>query len=180
MIEFVDIINRPHSGEFEERIYDIQSPWNSQSWSYIKFVTDDFSEWCGVFRGSPRIAELSKYKGEILVLTSDYLWRLDSKNGEVKEFEDQPQYHNLTVAPNGDFILADYYNISRIDGAIKDSKDLQSPIQMDMIKFKNWENEKLIIECDEFMNWDRHLTLELNSSNWTIEIKTPHNNVYDS
>ena len=175
MIESVDIINRPYSGEFEERIYDHQSSWNSQSWTYIKFINQDYSEWCGVFRGSPRKAEVSKSKNEILILTSDYLWKIDTKNGDILEMEDQPQYQNLTVAPNGDFIVADYYNISRINGQLKDSKDLQSPVKMDMIKFINWEKEKLIIECDEFMNWERHLTLELNSLYWTIEIKTPHN-----
>jgi len=177
MIELVDIINRPYSGKFEERLYDNQSPWNSQSWTYVKFTNDDYLEWCGVFRGSPRKVEISKKRCEILILTSDYLWKLDSNNGEIIEFIDQPQYQNLTVAPNGDFILADFYNISRIDGALKDSKDLISPVQMDMVKFKNWENEKLIFECDEFMNWERHLVLELDSSNWTIEIKTPHNTV---
>ena len=67
----------------------------------------------------------------------------------------------MTVAPNGDFILADYYSISRIEGTLKSAKHLQSPIRMDMIKFKSWKNEKLIIECDEFMNWERHLILEL-------------------
>jgi hypothetical protein len=175
MIELVDIINQPYSGEFEERIYDNQSAWNSQSWTYIKFTNDDFFEWCGVFRGSPRKAEISKRRKEILILTSDYLWKLNSYNGEVIELEDHPQYQNLTVAPNGDFLLADYYNVSRIDGTLKNSKDLTSPIQMDMIEFKSWEGEKLIIECDEFMNWERHVILELDSSNWTIKIKTPHN-----
>ena len=28
------IINRPYSGEYEERIYDNNSPWNSQGWTY--------------------------------------------------------------------------------------------------------------------------------------------------
>ncbi len=171
MIEFVDIIDQPYSGEFEERIYDIQSSWNSQSWTYVKFINADNSEWCGVFRGNPRKVAISKTRGKILVLTSDYIWILNSTNGEVIQSEDKPSYKNLTVAPNGDFILADYYSISRIEGTLKGAKHLQSPIQMDMIKFKSWKNEKLIIECDEFMNWERHLILELDSSKWTIKIK---------
>jgi len=171
MIEFLNLITRPYSGEFEERIYDNESPWNSQSWTYVKFVNQDYSEWCGVFRGSPRKTEISKIRNQILILTSDYLWKLDAKNGDILEMEDRPQYQNLTVAPNGDFILADYYDIFRMDGQIKGLKVIQSPIQMDMIKFKSWEEEKLIIECDEFMNWGRHVILELNSLNWKIEIK---------
>ena len=39
------IINRPYSGEYGERIYDNNSPWNSQGWTYIKFTNDDCSEW---------------------------------------------------------------------------------------------------------------------------------------
>lgn len=175
MIELIKIINQPYSGEFEERIYDHNGSWNSQYWTYVKFTNKDYSEWCGVFRGRPRNAEISKIKKEALILTSDYLWKIDTRNGETIEFEDTPKYQNLTVAPNGDFILSDYYSIYRVNGAIKDIKSLNSPIRMDMINFKNWEEQRLIIECDEFMNWERKVTLELDSSNWTIKIKTNHN-----
>lgn len=37
------IINRPYSGEYEERIYDNNSPWNSQNWTSIKFTNEDYS-----------------------------------------------------------------------------------------------------------------------------------------
>lgn len=171
MIQDCEIINQPNSGEFEERIYDNQSPWNSAIWTYVKFVSLDFSEWCGVFRGQGRKIANSKLRNEILVLTSDYLWRLNRTNGELIEIEDQPQYQNLTVAPNGDFILADYYKIIRIKESIKNPINISSPIQMDMIKFKGWNGNKLNINCDEFMNWENHIELELNAENWKIEIK---------
>jgi hypothetical protein len=176
MIKSAEIISQPYSGDFEERIYDLQSPWNSQSWTYVKFTTNDNLDWCGVFRGSPKAVVLSSLKEEILILTSDYLWKLDSKNGNISETLDQPQYQNLTIAPNGDFILADYYNIFRVTGRLIEPTELKSSIEMDMIEFKKWDNDKLILECDEFMNWERHVTLVLDSSNWSISIKTPHNN----
>ena len=100
MIENCEIINQPYSGEFEERIFDIQSPWNSSSWTYVKFINSDFFEWCGVFRGQARKIANSKIRNEILVLTCDYLWKLNRVNGEPIEIEDQPQYQNLTVTPN--------------------------------------------------------------------------------
>ena len=31
-----EIINQPYSGKFEERIYDVESVWNPQSWTCIK------------------------------------------------------------------------------------------------------------------------------------------------
>lgn len=32
------IVNQPLSGEYEDRIYDISSHWNSQKWNWIKFT----------------------------------------------------------------------------------------------------------------------------------------------
>ena len=83
MIISIDIINQPYSGEFDERIYDIQNPWSSDFWTYVKFTNDDYSEWCGVSRGSSRRVKISRKRNSILILTSDYLWKLDAKNGNV-------------------------------------------------------------------------------------------------
>ena len=35
MIIEAKIINQPESGQYLEKIYDIQSPWNSQEWTWI-------------------------------------------------------------------------------------------------------------------------------------------------
>jgi hypothetical protein len=51
----------------------------------------------------------------------------------LTDLEDVPQYQNLTIAPNGDFILADYYNFEKVKTSIE---QIESPIQMDMIEFK--------------------------------------------
>ena len=44
------------------------------------------------------------------------------------------------VAPNEDFILADYYNFEKITTSIKQKMSIESPIQMDMIEFRGWKN----------------------------------------
>lgn len=77
MIIKAEVINQPYSGEYNERIYDISSPWNSQSWAWIKFTNEDLTEWCGNFRGFPRDVAVSKKYNSVLVLTSDYLFKLD-------------------------------------------------------------------------------------------------------
>ena len=171
MIKVAEIVNQPYSGEFKERIYDNESPWNSASWTCVKFTDSEYNEWIGQFRGSPREVAVSEHKNETLVLTSDYLFRLENKNGDLIEFEDQPQYHNLTTSPTGDFILADYYNVNLIKKALNESENIASPIEMDMIKFKKWNDRKLEFTCDEFTNWDRHLVMELDADKLTIEIK---------
>ena len=171
MIIEAEIISQPYSGEYIERIYDNESAWNSQSWTFIKFTNDDYSQWCGHFRGSPRQVAISRIYNLVLVLTSDYLFQLDRKTGNVLELEDQPQYQNLTVDPNGKFILADYYNFEIVSSDIKIKETIDSPIQMDMIEFKGWNERKLEFTCDEFLNWERHLTMTYDSETSKIEIR---------
>jgi hypothetical protein len=171
MINEAKIINQPYSGQYEERIYDIPSSWNSQKWAWIKFSNEDFSEWCGEFRGSPRYVAISKKHNSILVLTSDYLYQLDHISGELIEYETQPQYQNLTLTPSGDFIVSDYYSIELVKSIIKEKQLIASPIHMDMIKFHSWSNNKLLITCEEFYNWDRHIELELNCETLQITMK---------
>lgn len=171
MIIKAEIVNQPYSGEFEERIYDNESLWNSQNWTWIKFTDSDYNEWIGQFRGSAREVAISDIRQETLVLTSDYLFRLENANGDMIELERQPQYYNLTTSPGGDFILADYYRIDKIGTSLKNKEIISSPIEMDKIKFRKWINRKLEFTCDEFTNWDRHLVMEFDSDTLTIEIK---------
>ncbi|TDT45161.1 hypothetical protein CLV90_2245 [Maribacter spongiicola] len=84
----VEIINQPYSGEFKERIYDMESPWNSQSWTWIKFTDDIGTETVGQFRGLPKAVKVSTQLNEIIVLTSDYLYRLDFQEYNIIETED--------------------------------------------------------------------------------------------
>ena len=170
MISKSEIINQPYSGQYKERIYDVPSPWKSQDWTWVKFENDDFDEWCGEFRGSPRSVALSKKYNKVLVLTSDYLFQIDALSGDLIEYESQPQYRCLTVTPAGDFIVADYYTIEKVGSTLKDLEPLESPIKMDGIKFNGWNNNKLSISCDEFLNWDNHVELELDGDKFEITI----------
>jgi hypothetical protein len=170
MIIKAEIINQTYSGDYEEKIYDIESAWNSQNWATIKFTNDDFYEWCGIFRGFPKDVKISEKLKLILVLTSDYLYELDIENGKLREFENQPAYNIMTVSPKGEFILGYYYHIDKIEKTIKEKTKLESPIEMDMIEFKNWNGNKLNFICDEFINWSRKLEMELDCENWKIEI----------
>lgn len=48
---------------------------------------------------------------------------------------------------------------------------MESSIKMDMIKFREWSDKKLSITCDEFLNWDNHVELELDIETLEITIK---------
>ena len=170
MIIEAEIISQPYSGKYHEIIYDNESHWNSQSWTFVKFTNDDCTEWCGHFRGFPRQVAISTIYNVVLVLTSDCLFQLDRESGKLFEFENQPQYQQLTVDPNGNFILADYYNFEKVTRNIKSKETIDSPVKMDMIEFKGWKDGMLEFTCDEFLNWDRHLTLTYDSETSKIEI----------
>ncbi|TXC92747.1 hypothetical protein FS935_00640 [Metabacillus litoralis] len=122
MIIKAEIITQPYSGEFKEKIYDIPNSWTSQDWTWIKFSNNDLTEWCGNFRGFPREVAVSKKHSCVLVLTTDYLFKLDCISGELTEYESQPQYQSLTVSPLGDFLIADYYEITIISAETIDIK----------------------------------------------------------
>ena len=108
----------------------------------------------------------------VLVLTSDCLFQLERETGNVIELEAQPEYQNLTTSPNGDFILSDCCNFENVTTSIKHKEPIESPIQLDMIEFKGWCNKKPEFTCDEFLNWDRHLTMTYDSETNRIEIKS--------
>ncbi|TGK38487.1 hypothetical protein EHQ13_16425 [Leptospira gomenensis] len=170
MISSVEIINRPQSGEYKERIYDNDSAWKSADWSWVKFTNDNYDEWCGHFRGASYGAAISTSRNEILVLTSDCLYLLDTNVGNIIEIMESPQFKSITVSPQGDFILADSYHIQRLGKKLATMESINSPVEMDSIVFKEWVNDNLLIYCEEFTNWTRKLELQLNSKTWEIKI----------
>ncbi|MBE9463672.1 hypothetical protein [Dyadobacter subterraneus] len=84
-----DIIGLPYSGEYSERVYDNENPWNSQSWTFVRFINNDQSEWCGHFSGFPREVAVPKARDMVLILTSDWLYRLDRQRGNLTNSEDK-------------------------------------------------------------------------------------------
>ncbi len=166
-----EVIYQPMSGEFRERIYDKENIWNSQDWTFIKFTNDDFTEWCGHFRGFPGQIAISTARNIILVLTPDYLYQIDRETGNLMDLEGTLLYKSLTVTPEGDFILEDGYNIDKITDSVKYAERVESPVQMDNIKFGNWLNSKLEFTCEELMNWQRNLIMSYDSQNNIIQIE---------
>lgn len=158
MICGADIITQPGSGEYRERIYDIENRWNSQEWTWVRFE-EESEIWCGEFRGAPKGVALSKKYNRVLILTADYLYVLNCANGEIVEYESQPQYNELTVTPNGDFLVADYYDVEVIGATLKEKTIIDASLKMDMIKFHEWDDNKLKVSCYEFFNWEKRLEM---------------------
>ncbi|MDH3324271.1 MAG: hypothetical protein OEL89_01385 [Candidatus Peregrinibacteria bacterium] len=170
MIIDAKIVNKPNSGEFEERVYDNESPCNSQNWTWVKFLENDGKEWVGNFRGSGHTVSLSKVLNEIFILTNNYILRISAETGDIIEIKDSPQYRSVTVSPNGNIVLADYYSLVKVGSNFTELEDIPSPFQMDMIEFKEWTGDKLKFSCDEFLNkYRKNVRMELDSKTWEIK-----------
>lgn len=171
MIIDAKLIDEPNSNDYHEKIYDISTPWSSSEWTWVKFTTDAYREWCGNFRGSPRGVAVSEKYNCILVLTSDFLYKLSSSDGELLAYEAEPQFQVLTVTPSGEFVAADYYSIVRLEPDLTTNQPLKSPIEMDYISFEEWTNSTLTIQCTEFLNDAKKVTLELDGETFEVKIK---------
>ena len=166
-----EIIDQPASGEYQEKIYNLASPWNSQSWTWVKFTDDYENESVGQFRGITKDVKVSQKLNEIIVLTSDYIYRLNATNLSIIEAVEQPQYQNVEVSPNGIFIFHDYYEIEKMGKSLSEMTIIDSPFKMDQIRFKKWNGYDLEFECDEFCNWERSEGMVLDTTKWVIKIK---------
>ncbi|NTW95537.1 MAG: hypothetical protein HGB31_02835 [Erysipelotrichaceae bacterium] len=171
MITGATIIDQPYSGQYKERIYDIQSVWNSPYWTWVRFE-DDFVEWCGSFRGLPKMVQLSRKHSKILVLTSDYLYLVDCCSGDLIEYDvSRYHYESITLSPSDDFILNCFLSIEKVESSLKDKVVLTSPIKMIDIEFHDWEKNKLQITCEEDRIFDSKYELELDGYTFEISIK---------
>lgn len=170
MILGAEHIRVPESGLYKEVVYDIKSSWNSQNWTWLKFTDENFEEWCGQFRGEYKGHGISEKHKIVYVLTSDYLYMLNRVDGQLYKFEDQPEYKELSVSPNGDCVVATYYDIYVLDKEGKEVCSVDSPIPLDDIHFEKWRNNDLLIKADEFTNWDNHALMKLNCVSWKLEI----------
>lgn len=169
MIEEAQIINQPYSGEYDEKIYDIKSTWNSQDWTWVKFTNEDYTEWCGEFRGVPSNVAISKKHNTIVVLTSDYLFMISREDGRLLEHESHRLYKNLTLTPNGDYLISEYCTIELFNDSLLNKKIIETPFEMDMIEFHEWNENKLLIKCEhQYINREYELLFDCETSNIII------------
>lgn len=79
----------------------------------------------------------------------------------------------MTITPNEEyFIIASYYKLERFTTDITKKELIESPIQMEMIELKEWENNILEFTCDEFLNNNnQHLTMTYDYKIDKIEIR---------
>lgn len=167
-----EYIEQPTSGEYEEKIYDINRPFRGCDWSWIRFQEED-NDWCGEFRGKYRGLALSKKFEIVVVLTSNGIYILDINSGELIESKDNYGYGNIIASSAGDIFIADfnsiYYFTSKRFSDIKKIKP--SLIYGEIMWFKEINNDTLTICVNQYPNGDIvELQLDLKSKAWKKDI----------
>ena len=69
MIICIEIIDQLLSGQYYEKIYDIDSIWINSNWTYINFTDHNSYEWVGHFRGAPKNVVFSEKNRTAIILT---------------------------------------------------------------------------------------------------------------
>jgi len=154
VISGAERIDQPYSGEYTERIYDIDTSWHSSDWTWIKFFDDD-EVWCGNFRGKYKGVVVSEKMGIAVVLTSDHLYVLDVFTADIVDFIAQSNYVDITITPFGDILVTDGYDIEKFThNRISDFELISTPIKTEFVRFKGWDGNVLKISCNEFLIYD--------------------------
>lgn len=162
-------ISQPYSGEYEEKIYDIESNWNSSDWTWIKFEEED-SIWCGEFRGKYIGVAFSNIKEIIVVITSDYIYIIYTKTKEIIDSDRNFEYCDITCTPLGDILLSSGYGLEILwEKTISSIETIVLPVNADSLRFVGYKDNILEMNCYEFCNWSNNVTLLFDCKTKMIE-----------
>lgn len=155
MIIKAEHIEMPISGTYNERIYDIESAWNTADWCWIQFEEDNRETWCGEFRGKYLSCAIVKDYNFVAVLTSRHLYYVDLISHEVIDHAENGLYRSLYVIPNGTVLITDGYGLEILTGNhTNQMSQIELPIHCDSLEFDKCEGNLLRITCEEFCVWD--------------------------
>lgn len=170
MIISAEVISQPLSGEYEEVVYDFSSEWKSAYWGWIKFTDDDYSEWVGEFRGEVIGIEISERFNSVLVLTKDCLFLLDRSTNKVVEIVEDPEYVQIILSPQQEYIVASDYEIAVIRESAKKPYYINISGAISCIRFRGWKEDKLILNCEDYLEYGEEIDLSLDSETFEIDI----------
>ena len=157
------------SAEYEERIYDIESPWNTSEWTWIKFEEDSGKIWVGQFRGEFTACGISVKHGIAVIITSMYICFIDLNCKEMIDYGAGILYKDIYQTVDGDILLSDGYSLSVVNGnAIDSIKNIELPIKADFLKFDSCSGNLLRLTCEEVCNWDESYEIFLDCKTFSI------------
>ncbi len=142
-------IRMPKSGEYPERIYDIDGANTDVNWCWILFEEDNGDEWCGNFRGEFRGVEISEKYNMVVVLTSTYYYFIDLNSHEMLDYEDG--YSGwVSKTPLGDILLCFLDRLYLISGrSSQDKEEIEIPMYMDFVRVLGYEGTVLRMRYED-------------------------------
>ena len=158
MITSAQITAPPISGLFNELVYDAQG--STENWTWVKLETNRFETSYGQFKGSPIQVALSELNPYFYVLTKSFLYEINREDPSqfiaLDYYDLAGSITNLTITSLGELLLSSDYVLFKmpapfnlITGDFIDSFiEIENPIHVDNIQFKNWHNDQLQIEAD--------------------------------
>ena len=165
-----EFIYQPISGQYEEKIFDLNTERKSHNWSWIKFTKKDGTEWIGVFRGEKEKIAIAEKINQTGILTSDGLYILDIEKKETLFFNCKTEFGELAESPTKDkFIVTEFGKIGIIDKNFK-IEYLNLEFGIDNVVFGKYEKKRLKINFEKLPNYEI-IDGFLNTENWKIEMK---------
>jgi hypothetical protein len=142
----------PLSGDYDEILFDLPSPWRESSWNYVLFTTFNGQDWCGAFRaryGNNFLITKIDGKGITCIVSGGHGYIIDiDKKIKITDIKTD-MIQDITVDNKSDsFIISTYWDIRRIDLDYNEHV-LTMPEQADGINFKDLVGDKLNIEFTE-------------------------------
>ena len=87
---------------------------------------------------------------------------LDINTTEIVEYYSQPQYMDITTSPNEDILVTDGYGIEMfVNSKVEDMETIVVPVQPDNLRFIEWKENILKVNCYEFLVWGKEIELYL-------------------
>ena len=160
MITTTQITAPPISGLYVEKVYD--APISTENWTWVKLETNQYETFYGQFKGAPLQVAISLHNRYFYVLTDSLLYEINRENPSLYNARDYydtgGSITNVTLTPSGELLLSNDYELfkvaaplCKIEGELSDARiEIENPIHIDNIEFKDWHNEQLHIQANYF------------------------------
>jgi hypothetical protein len=141
----------PKAGDYEELIFEFESPWRGYNWNYVLFTTTDHGEWLGMFRDNDlanfKVAELNNGTACIVSGGHGYIIDIDNK----KKLKDLKTDRIIDVASDNEtdsFIISTWFDLTHVTKELEEV-EIKLPIQTDGIYFDKQIKRNLNLVIDE-------------------------------
>lgn len=179
----VKLISRPLSGDYDEIIYNPKNKTDISLTTTILFLKDDYTEYCGVFDGKYidyRVID----DGSIIILTSSFIYSLNSKTGKLLKYIECEDYETYIFLNTNQLLLFGIGSMTLLTCNLEISCTAKTGIWPENIIKEKEEGNKVYLICNDFdYNPFRYkLEFDLETNKLTVineKLKVVRNNKFE-